>query len=182
MHARGATAPATVSGASAASVETTSRRKIGTTIWADATDTHGERRARRDRHSRRRPTAQATRAAESPKPKTAFRACGHNRDADDAGGDRKGLRTACIGERRGTGRQSDGERLRSTRPAGRRDRHRVGTGLAARSITMFAVSDVLLPTTTLLTVTPPLSTVTVVAPTTKLVPVSVTAIVSPRSS
>jgi hypothetical protein len=38
-----------------------------------------------------------------------------------------------------------------------------------------AVSDVLLPTTTVLTVTPLPLTFTVVAPTTKLVPVSVTA-------
>ena len=42
---------------------------------------------------------------------------------------------------------------------------------AAGSITKLAVSDVLLPTTTLVTVTPPPLTFTVVAPTTKLVPV-----------
>ena len=49
---------------------------------------------------------------------------------------------------------------------------------AAGSSTKLAVSDVLLPTTTLLTVTPAPLTVTVVAPTTKLVPVSVTATVA----
>ena len=51
---------------------------------------------------------------------------------------------------------------------------------AVGSSTKLAVSDVLLPTTTLLTVTPLPPTVTVVAPTTKLVPVSVTATVVPR--
>ena len=51
--------------------------------------------------------------------------------------------------------------------------------VAAAAITMLAVSDVALLTTTLATVTPPLATVTVVAPTTKLVPVSVTATVVP---
>ncbi len=55
-----------------------------------------------------------------------------------------------------------------------------GPTTAAGSSTKFAVSDVLLPTTTLLTVTPPPPTFTVVAPTTKLVPVSVTATVVPR--
>ncbi len=50
---------------------------------------------------------------------------------------------------------------------------------AVGSSTKFAVSDVVLPTTTLLTVTPPPPTFTVVAPTTKLVPVSVTATVVP---
>ena len=55
-----------------------------------------------------------------------------------------------------------------------------GPAAAARSSTKLAVSDVLLPTTTLVTVTPPPATVTVVAPTTKLVPVSVTATVVPR--
>ena len=54
-----------------------------------------------------------------------------------------------------------------------------GPGAAAGSSTKLAVSDVLLPTTTLLTVTPPPETVTVVAPTMKLVPVSVTATVVP---
>ena len=51
---------------------------------------------------------------------------------------------------------------------------------AAGSSTKLAVSDVALPTTTLVTVTPPPPTFTVVAPTTKLVPVSVTATVVPR--
>ena len=46
---------------------------------------------------------------------------------------------------------------------------------AAGSITKPAVIDVPLPTTTLLTVTPAPLTFTVVAPTTKLVPFSVTA-------
>ena len=50
---------------------------------------------------------------------------------------------------------------------------------AAGSSTKLAVSDVLLPTTTVLTVTPAPLTATVVAPTTKLVPVSVTASVVP---
>ena len=68
-HARSAPAPATVSGASAASVEAAGRRKVNAAIWARATDKHGERRARRDGHGRRRPTAQATRAADSPRPR-----------------------------------------------------------------------------------------------------------------
>ena len=51
---------------------------------------------------------------------------------------------------------------------------------AVRSSTKLAVSDVLLPTMTLATVTPAPLTATVVAPTTKLVPVSVTATVVPR--
>ena len=52
---------------------------------------------------------------------------------------------------------------------------------AAGSSTKLAVSDVVLPTTTVLTVTPAPLTATVVAPTTKLVPVSVTATVPPRT-
>ena len=54
-----------------------------------------------------------------------------------------------------------------------------GPVAAAGSSTKLAVSDVLLPTATLVTVTPLPPTVTVVAPTTKLVPVSVTATVVP---
>ena len=53
--------------------------------------------------------------------------------------------------------------------------------VGTRSITKLAVSDVALPTTTLATVTPPGETATVVAPTTKLVPVSVTATMLPRA-
>ena len=55
---------------------------------------------------------------------------------------------------------------------------RAPTAAAASSVKL-AVSDVALPTTTVLTVTPVPATVTVVAPTTKLVPVSVTATVAP---
>ena len=51
------------------------------------------------------------------------------------------------------------------------------TGAAA--ITMSAVNDVVLITTTLVADTPPLLTLTVVAPTMKLVPVSVTGTVVP---
>ena len=51
---------------------------------------------------------------------------------------------------------------------------------AAGSITKLAVSDVLLLTVTLVTVAPLPPTATVVAPATKLVPVSVTATVVPR--
>ena len=50
---------------------------------------------------------------------------------------------------------------------------------AAAASTKLAVSDVLLPTTTVLTVTPLPLMFTAVAPTTKLVPVSVTATVAP---
>ena len=56
-----------------------------------------------------------------------------------------------------------------------------GPSAAAGSITKLAVSDVALATMTLVTVTPPPLTVTVVAPATKLVPVSVTATVVPGS-
>ena len=52
---------------------------------------------------------------------------------------------------------------------------------AAASSTTVAVSDVVLLTTTLVTVAPLPPTATVVAPTTKLVPVSVTATVLPRT-
>ena len=55
-----------------------------------------------------------------------------------------------------------------------------GPSAAAGSSTKLAVSDVALPTTTLLTVTPLPLTATVVAPATKPVPVSVTATVVPR--
>src|SRR5262245_15690607 len=51
--------------------------------------------------------------------------------------------------------------------------------VAAAAITKLAVNDVLLATLTLLTVTPPPETFTVVAPTTKLVPVNVTGTVVP---
>ncbi len=113
-------------------------------------------------------------------PTTARRACGHHRDADDAGGYSKGLRSAREVERRGTGRrQIDREGLPAACAAGRRDRHRARTSCRGQIEHEVAVSDVLLPTTTLLTVTPPPLTVTVVAPTTKLVPVSVTATVVP---
>ena len=55
-----------------------------------------------------------------------------------------------------------------------------GPPAEASATTKAAVSDVLLLTTTLVTVTSLPLTVTVVAPTTKLVPVSVTATVVPR--
>src|SRR4051794_13631539 len=54
-------------------------------------------------------------------------------------------------------------------------------GAAAASSTKLAVSDVVLLTATVVTVTPLPLTFTVVAPTTKLVPVSVTATVAPWS-
>ena len=52
--------------------------------------------------------------------------------------------------------------------------------VARAAIAMSTVSDVALLTITLLAVTPPLLTVTVVAPITKLVPVSVAVTVVPR--
>ena len=82
MHARTAPAPAPESGACAASVEAAA----ADTIRASATDTHDERRARRDGHGRRRPTAQASHAVVSLSPSTALRAGGDNRDAYNAGG------------------------------------------------------------------------------------------------
>ena len=54
-----------------------------------------------------------------------------------------------------------------------------GPKAAAGPIAKLAVSDVVLPTSTLMTVTPPPPTTTAVAPTTKLVPVSVTTKKSP---
>ena len=128
-----------------------------------------------------RPPMPSAEASARPAPFAARRACGVNGDRDDAGGHSKELLAAGVGECRGTGRrQIDREGLSAARPAGRRHRHRAGTTAAVRSSTKLAVSDVALPTMTLVTVTPPPLTFTVVAPTTKLVPVSVTATVVPR--
>ena len=116
---------------------------------------------------------------------------GHRRGADDEVGTRqrdrhRGAIDALIrrdaGQRRGARRwQIDREGLSTAGPAGRRDRDCAGTHCCGRIETKLAVSDVVLPTTTVLTVTPPPATATVVPPTTKLVPVSVTATAVPRT-
>ena len=97
-HARGTTAAAAVSGARAAAVEATGRRRA-LAIGTAATDTHREQRARHDGHGRRGPTAHATRGGEflRPAPFAARRACGVNGDRDDAGGHSKELIAAGIG-------------------------------------------------------------------------------------
>ena len=149
----------------------------------DATDTHGERRARRDGHGRRRPTAQAPRAARrspvrNPRPPCAplativtlttpagtVKVCGTARKVERL--EPVGALTVKV--------------CAPLVPPAVVTVTEWAPVAAAASSTKLAVSDVVLPTTTLLTVTPPPLTATVVAPTTKLVPVSVTATVSPR--
>ena len=67
----------------------------------------------------------------------------------------------------------------AARPAGRRDRHRARTSRSGIEHEVGGQRRTAAHVT-LVTVTPPPPTVTVVAPTTKLVPVSVTATVVPR--
>ena len=152
-NTRGATATAADACASAASVEAAD--EILRSHWP-AADAHGQRCARRNGHGRRRPTAQAPRTArpiENPtlRPGRLW----PQSDADDAGRHGKGLRTARKART-------------SANPVAGRVIVKVCPPLVppavvtvtvrappreATSSTKLAVRDVLLPTTTLLTVT-----------------------------